>query len=68
MAASLTLIRSPYYGLFYAFNDIVLIVLWALALSEDISYLPMVLCFACFLLNDIYGFINWQRMKIRQVD
>ena len=66
MAASLTLIRSPYYGLFYAFNDIVLIVLWSLALSEDISYLPMVLCFACFLLNDIYGFINWQRMKIRQ--
>ncbi len=63
MAASLTMLRSSYYALFYSANDIVLIVLWILATFSDISYLPMVLCFACFLLNDLYGFINWQRMK-----
>lgn len=63
MAASLTMLRSSYYALFYAANDIVLIVLWVLATLDDISYLPMVLCFACFLVNDVYGFINWQRMK-----
>ncbi len=66
MAASLTLFRSSYYGLFYAANDVVLILLWALATSTDISYLPMVLCFICFLANDIYGFVNWQRMKHAQ--
>lgn len=66
MAAALTLFRSAYYGLFYAANDIVLIILWALASAEDASYLSMVICFACFLINDLYGFLNWQRMKSRQ--
>lgn len=66
MAASLAMLRSSYYALFYAMNDIVLIVLWILATIENISYLPMVLCFFCFLVNDLYGFINWQKMKKTQ--
>ena len=67
MAASLAMLRSSYYALFYAGNDIVLIILWVLATTEDISYLPMVLCFICFLINDLYGFVNWQKMKREQV-
>lgn len=66
MASALTFLRSPYYALFYAANDIVLIILWSLASAENISYIPMVICFSCFLINDLYGFINWQRMKKRQ--
>ena len=66
MAASLAMLRSSYYALFYAMNDIVLIVLWILATAENISYLPMVLCFLCFLVNDLYGFINWEKMKKEQ--
>ena len=66
MAASLTFLRSSYYALFYAANDVVLISLWILAATTDISYLPMVLCFIMFLINDSYGFINWQRMKKKQ--
>ena len=58
--------RSPYYAIAYAGNDIVLIVLWVLASIQDISYLPMVLCFVMFFANDIYGFINWKRMRKRQ--
>jgi len=65
-AASLTFLRSPYYGLGYAANDIVLIILWGAAALVDSQYLPMVLCFSAFLLNDIYGFFNWKRMKARQ--
>ncbi|MBQ8309713.1 MAG: nicotinamide mononucleotide transporter [Clostridia bacterium] len=65
-AASLTFLRSPYYGLGYAANDVVLIILWGAASIHDPQYLPMVLCFATFLLNDIYGFFNWRRMKKRQ--
>ena len=42
MAAYLTFLRSPYYGVGYGLNDIVLIILWILASIEDISYLPMV--------------------------
>lgn len=66
VASYLTYLRSPYYALGYAANDIVLIVLWILAAAENISYLPMVFCFIMFLLNDIYGFYNWRRMQKRQ--
>lgn len=66
LAAYLTFLRSPYYGLAYGANDIVLIVLWVLATVEDISYLPMIFCFVMFLANDIYGFVNWKRMMKRQ--
>ncbi len=66
VASWLTLLRSPYYAIAYAANDIVLIVLWALATMESLSYLPMVLCFLMFFLNDMYGFFNWRRMAKRQ--
>lgn len=65
-AAYLTMRRSPYYALWYAANDIVLIVLWTLAALKDISYVSVIICFAAFLINDIYGFISWRRMEKRQ--
>lgn len=66
IAATLTAFRSPYYALGYATNDIVLIVLWVLATVTDISYLPMIVCFVMFFVNDMYGFVNWKRMDKRQ--
>mgnify|MGYP003291862328 FL=1 len=66
MAAYLTFRRSPYFALVYAMNDVVLIVLWMIAAQTDIRYISVIICFAAFLVNDLYGFINWQRMKIRQ--
>ena len=66
LAASLTFLRSPYYALGYAANDVVLIVLWLLSAIANIAYLPMVLCFVMFLFNDLYGFWNWKRMEKRQ--
>lgn len=65
-ASYLMLFRSPNYALAYAANDIVLIVLWILAAMDNLSYLPMIACFAMFFVNDVYGFINWIRMKNRQ--
>ncbi len=65
-AAYLTFRRTPYFPLAYAFNDIILIILWALASFKDISYLGVVLCFVTFLVNDSYAFISWIRMKKRQ--
>lgn len=66
LASYLTYLRSPYYAVAYSANDIVLIVLWTMATLEDRSYLPMILCFVMFLINDMYGFFNWRRMRIRQ--
>lgn len=66
LAVYLTFRRSPYFALAYAANDIVLIVLWALAGAEDIRYLSVVICFAAFFVNDLYGFRSWRRMQHRQ--
>lgn len=65
-ASALTLLRSPYYALAYAANDIVLIILWTLATIEDPGYLPMIFCFVIFLVNDTYGFFNWSRIQKKQ--
>ncbi|MBQ8783194.1 MAG: nicotinamide mononucleotide transporter [Clostridia bacterium] len=65
-AAYLTFRRSPYYALTYAANDVVLIVLWIMATIQNISYLSVIICFVMFLINDLYGFISWQKMKKRQ--
>lgn len=67
IASMLTFLRSPFYALGYAANDIVLIILWSVAAVKDISSLPMVLCFIMFLFNDLYGFYNWRRMQKRQI-
>lgn len=65
-AVYLTFRRSPYFAIAYAANDIVLIVLWVLATLSDMSYLSVTICFAVFLINDIYGFISWMKMQKRQ--
>lgn len=61
--ASLTIMRSSFFGLAYSLNDIVLIVLWVSASIENPSYIPVVVNFAIFFINDLYGFVNW---KIRE--
>ena len=65
-AAYLTYLRSPYFALFYAANDVVLITLWVMASVADSSYVPMAACFVMFLANDLYGFYNWRNMQRSQ--
>ncbi len=66
IAVYLTFRRSPWFALAYASNDIVLIVLWIMASIHDTRYISVVVCFFAFLVNDIYGYVNWRRMKARQ--
>lgn len=65
-AASLTFLRTPYFALAYAVNDIVLITLWVDASLKSPAYISMVVCFFVFLINDTYSFINWMKMRRRQ--
>ena len=65
-ASSLTVLRNENYALAYAANDVVLIVLWVIASVRDISYISMIACFVMFLINDLYGFYSWRKMKKRQ--
>ena len=67
IAVHLTFRRSPYFVLAYAANDVVLIILWALASLENIAYISVLICFIMFLVNDLYGFVNWKRMEKRQL-
>lgn len=66
IAVYLTFRRSPWFALAYAANDIVLIVLWILAALQDISYVSVIVCFAVFLVNDLYGFFSWLKMEKSQ--
>lgn len=64
LAAALTMLRSSYYALGYAANDLMLIVLWTLASLENPAYIPVVVNFTIFFFNDMYGFISWKRREI----
>ena len=66
IAVYLTFRRCPLFALAYAANDVILIILWIMASVYDMRYISVVVCFVAFLANDIYGYINWQKMKIRQ--
>ncbi len=66
IAVYLTFRRSPWYALAYAANDVILIALWIIAAMSDKSYISVIICFAVFLANDIYGFANWRKMSERQ--
>ncbi|MDE6425096.1 MAG: nicotinamide riboside transporter PnuC [Ruminococcus sp.] len=66
IAVYLTFRRSTFFSLAYAINDIVLVILWGLASLDDLSYISVMVCFLMFLINDIYAFISWHRMEVRQ--
>lgn len=66
LAAMLTMLRSSYYALGYASNDIVLIILWILASRENPIYIPVVVNFFIFFFNDMYGFVSWKKRELEQ--
>ena len=63
MASVLTIMRVPYYALAYAANDIVLIIMWIMASVKNPVYVPMIFNFAVFLVNDMYGFFSWKKLR-----
>ena len=63
LAAALTLLRSSYYALGYAANDIVLIILWVFASLKNPAYLPITANFMIFFFNDLYGFVSWKKRE-----
>ena len=63
LAAALTMLRSSYYAMGYAANDIVLIILWLMAAMENPAYIPVVVNFVIFFFNDMYGFVSWKKRE-----
>lgn len=67
LASLLTFFRSRHYALFYALNDLVLMVLWTLATLSSLTYLPMIVCFGIFFIHDLYAFVNWKKIESNQL-
>lgn len=68
IAASLTMLRSSYYAVWYAANDVVLIILWVLASLKAPAYIPVVVNFSIFFMNDMYGFMSWKQRELEQAE
>lgn len=66
LAVTLTMLRSSYYALGYAANDLVLIILWIMASLDEPGYIPVAVNFCIFFMNDMYGFINWKKREAMQ--
>lgn len=67
VASYLMFRRSSNYALVYIVNDIILIILWATTIpNEGIKYLPIIVSFIIFLINDIYGLIMWKKREKNQ--
>ena len=62
-ALFLMTLRIPQYALAFVLNDIVMVVLWSLALATDVGYISLVVCFSIFLINDTYTFISWLKRQ-----
>ena len=67
-AVYFTFRRSQLYAAAYAANDVVLVILWLMASAEDMRYISVAVCFMAFMVNDIYGFINWRKMAKAQAE
>lgn len=66
IGAYLSFRRSAFFSLAYIFNDIVLIILWGMASVGNTSYISVTVCFFMFFVHDVYGFVSWREMEIRQ--
>lgn len=59
----MTMLRSSYYAMGYATNDIVLIVLWILASIHEPRYISVTIIFVIFFCYDMYGFVSWKKRE-----
>ncbi len=67
MANYLAMRRSDFSFVAYCFDDIFVIVLWIIpVIKGDIALLNVAITMFGFLINDIYGVINWSRIKKEQ--
>lgn len=60
----MTMLRSSYYAMGYATNDIVLIILWILASIHEPRYISVTIIFVIFFCYDMYGFVSWKKREV----
>lgn len=66
-SAYLVFRRSSYYAVGYIINDVIVVVLWCLTIKNvGLEFLPTILGYVLYFVNDIYGLVNWKLMERRQ--
>ncbi len=64
MANYLAMRRSDLSFVAYCFDDVFVIILWLIpVINGDIGLLNVLITMFAFLINDIYGVINWAKIK-----
>lgn len=59
--------RSNWYAVGFILNDITVIVLWCFTLrGSGLEFLPTILSFGVYFVNDVYGLVNWNLLKRKQ--
>ncbi len=67
ISSYLVLRRSSYYSVGYIINDVIVVILWSFTIkSVGLAFLPTILGYAIYFVNDIYGLVNWKIMEKRQ--
>lgn len=67
VAAYLSFRRCKFYALAFLIDDVIQIVMWGLAINASgIAFLPTLICFALYLINDIYALFHWIREEKNQ--
>ncbi len=67
VASYLMLRRCSYYAVGFILNDVTLIILWSfVVVNNGVGYLPTVISFFVFLINDVYGLIHWKVSERKQ--
>lgn len=67
IASVLLLFRSNLYALFFILNDVIVTTMRVLMAVNNISNIVMVATFVISFVFDIYGLINWTRIKKKQL-
>lgn len=66
-ASYLVLRRSSLYAIGYIINDIIVVVLWCFTIKNvGLEFLPTILGYALYFVNDVYALINWKLMERKQ--
>lgn len=66
-AGYLSIRRSEFSFLLFLVNNILCIILWlTVVVKGDLSYIPTVANYAIFMTMNIFGFVNWLKLKRQQ--
>ncbi len=60
--------RSEFNFIFYTISNMISLVLWGCVFSKNAAYLPTIITYCIQILMNIFGYVNWIKLKKVQTD